>query len=142
MQKPGQALEYGGSWVEHLNNAGISVAAHDMQSCGFSEGVGGRRSFFTAFEDLVADTLQFRRCHMLGGKLPWVLAAAVHESANLQLLKRSDAHALVRMNNISICRLIPQSGVSGFGADLPVFVSGMSLGGCIALHALLSAVRL
>jgi hypothetical protein len=64
MQKPGQALEYGGSWVEHLNNAGISVAAHDMQSCGFSDGVGGRRSFFTAFEDLVSDTLQFRRCHM------------------------------------------------------------------------------
>ena len=65
MQKPGQALQYGGSWVEHLNNAGISVAAHDMQSCGFSEGLGGRRSFFTAFENLVSDTLQFRRCHML-----------------------------------------------------------------------------
>lgn len=65
MQSPGQALEYGGSWVEHLNNAGISVAAHDMQSCGFSEGVGGRRSFFTAFEDLVSDALQFRRCHIM-----------------------------------------------------------------------------
>jgi alpha-beta hydrolase superfamily lysophospholipase len=31
--------------------------------------------------------------------------------------------------------------VSGFGAELPVFVAGMSLGGCIALHALLSSVR-
>ena len=64
MQKPGQALEYEGSWVEHLNSAGISVASHDMQSCGYSEGVGGRRSFFSAFEDLAADALQFRRCHL------------------------------------------------------------------------------
>ena len=39
-----------------------------------------------------------------------------------------------------ICRLIPQSGVPGFGAELPVFVAGMSLGGCIALHSLLSSV--
>lgn len=60
----------------------------------------------------------------------------------MQPIECADAHGLVRVDQMCNCRLILQSGVSGFAADLPVFVSGMSLGGCIALHALLSSVRL
>lgn len=52
---------YAGSWVEHLNNAGISVVGHDMQGNGFSQGVKGRRGYFDSLDDVIADAIQFRR---------------------------------------------------------------------------------
>ena len=60
-QGAGKPLVYQGSWIERLNNAGVSVAGFDMQGCGFSEGLRGLRSFFESFEDVIADAVQFRR---------------------------------------------------------------------------------
>eukprot|EP01063_Lacrimia_lanifica_P018666 TRINITY_DN25577_c0_g1_i1.p1 TRINITY_DN25577_c0_g1~~TRINITY_DN25577_c0_g1_i1.p1 ORF type:complete len:361 (+),score=126.15 TRINITY_DN25577_c0_g1_i1:97-1083(+) len=53
--------QYSGSWVERLNAEGYVVAGMDLQSYGLSEGAGGHRGYFTAFDDLVADMVQFRR---------------------------------------------------------------------------------
>ncbi len=61
MQGPGKPVQYSGSWIEKWNQAGISVAGFDMQSCGFSEGLKGLRNFFESFDDIIADAIQFRR---------------------------------------------------------------------------------
>jgi hypothetical protein len=39
-------------------------------------------------------------------------------------------------------RQIPQTEVPGFGADLPIFISGHSLGGCVVLNCLQQQVGL
>ena len=61
MQGPGKPQVYAGSWVERLNRAGISVAGHDMQGNGFSQGLRGRRGYFDSLDDVIADAIQFRR---------------------------------------------------------------------------------
>lgn len=91
-QGPGKPMQYEGSWVQQLNDAGISVCGFDMQGCGFSEGLKGLRSYFESFDDLIADVVQFRR-------------------------------------------LVSDIGVPGF-TGLPVFLTGISLGGCITLQTL------
>ena len=37
------------------------MCGHDMQSCGFSEGLQNRRNFFKSFDDIIADAAQVRR---------------------------------------------------------------------------------
>jgi Serine aminopeptidase, S33 len=64
MQGVGNPQLYAGSWVEALNDAGISVAGHDMQGLGFSEGLHGRRGYFDSLDDVIADSIQFRRWHL------------------------------------------------------------------------------
>ena len=61
MQGVGNPQLYAGSWVERLNDAGVSVAGHDMQGLGFSEGLHGRRGYFDSLDDIIADAIQFRR---------------------------------------------------------------------------------
>jgi alpha-beta hydrolase superfamily lysophospholipase len=61
MQGPGKPQVYAGSWVERLNQAAISVAGHDMQGNGFSQGLRGRRGYFDSLDDVIADAIQFRR---------------------------------------------------------------------------------
>lgn len=91
-QGPGKPLIYSNSWVERLNNEGISVAGFDQQGAGFSEGLRGLRSYFESFDDVIADAVQFRR-------------------------------------------LIPETKVPGF-SGLPVFLMGISMGGCVAMNVM------
>lgn len=43
----------------------MSVCGHDIQGSGFSESLHGVRSYFESFDDLLAATLQMRRCNPL-----------------------------------------------------------------------------
>jgi alpha-beta hydrolase superfamily lysophospholipase len=120
VQGTAKPLLYLGSWIERLNSAGISVAGFDMQGCGFSEGLRGLRSFFESFEDVIADAVQFRR---------WAVERVAGRCTVLKC-KFVQSHS-----QYWVCRLIPGCGLPGF-SGVPVFLAGISLGGCVAIHVM------
>lgn len=50
---------YEGSFIEKLNLLGFNVYGLDHQSNGLSEGLNGKRNYFTNLEDIVEDVIQF-----------------------------------------------------------------------------------
>lgn len=129
VQGAAKPLVYKGSWIERLNNQGVSVAGFDMQGCGFSEGLRGLRSFFESFDDVIADAVQFRRC-----AIPQVSGGRAHWTGRF-------SWALIASQTLSIgcsclpCRMIPDCKVPGF-SGLPIFLTGISLGGCVTLNVM------
>lgn len=111
-----------------LNAAGISVVAHDNQGCGRSEAARGLRFYIESFDDFVKDVLLLRgsagaqRRRGCGLLSSWA-----------RLCHRLHSKAL----QFPLCReLVKQEGFD----SLPVFLGGISLGGCIALTSLLEEV--
>jgi acylglycerol lipase len=98
---------YEGSWAQRLNAAGISVCGVDNQGCGRSQGARGLRFYVESFDDYVDDVLQL--ADALDGAAP-----------------APDGGAPPPEEAFSV--------PPGF-ARLPRFVSGISLGGCIAFGA-------
>jgi len=97
-QGPGLPQQYGDSWAERFNIAGVSVCGIDNQGCGLSEGLRNLRFYVESFDDYVDDVLQ------LAG-----LLCSKGAATDLSL-------------------------PAGF-SSLPTFISGISLGGCIAFNA-------
>lgn len=90
-----------------MNQNGITVCGIDSQGCGRSEGLRGIRFYVENFDDYVRDCLQFSR----------LISGQSDPSGN---------------NSWSDGFEMPP-GVAG----LPTFISGISLGGCIAYTAAL-----
>ena len=48
---------------------------------------------------------------------------------------------LEKMHLFVVCRLIPECGLPGF-RTVPIFLTGISLGGCVAIHVMQRHVSL
>lgn len=48
---------------------------------------------------------------------------------------------LQHMQLLVVCRLIPECGLPGF-RSVPIFLTGISLGGCVAIHVMQRHVSL
>ena len=112
---PGKPPRYAGSWAEKLNEAGYSVCGIDNRGMGFSGGArGGLRCFTESFDDYVADVA--------------ALASAAVSSSSSSSSPASSSSSSADASSFSIP--VPQ----GFGPGLPLYLLGISLGGCISLH--------
>lgn len=89
VDEPGQAPRYENSWVQAMNNKGITVCGIDLQGCGLSQGRDGLRFYVESFDDYVDDVIQY-------------------------------AEMIVNSHPTE-----------------KIFIAGISLGGCIALHCVL-----
>jgi acylglycerol lipase len=127
--KPGQAQEYAGSWAQRMNEAGISVCGIDNQGCGRSEGLYDLRFYVDSFDDYVDDCLQLAESivaaerNTLGSNTD---ASEVYEDCN-----RGNEDVIDKGNTKGALAVPP-----GF-MHLPTYISGISLGGCIAYCAAL-----
>ena len=101
---PGQPPRYADSWAQKLNAAGYSVCGIDNRGMGLSEGARGGLRCFTESFD------------------DYVADVAALASAAVSSSPSSSPPGF------SVP--VPQ----GFGPGLPLFLLGVSLGGCISLH--------
>ena len=100
----GQPPRYAGSWAEKLNEAGYSVCGIDNRGMGFSGGARGGLRCFTESFD------------------DYVTDVAAFASATVSSPSNS--------NSSGFSIPVPK----GFGPGLPLFLFGVSLGGCISVH--------
>lgn len=104
---PGAVPTYEGSWAQRLNAAGVSICGIDNQGTGRSEALHGLRFFVQSFDDYVDDVLQLADAVASGSTA--ASADGTQEAFHLP------------------------EGFTG----LPCFISGISMGGCIAYTAAL-----
>ena len=117
---PGRPPRYAGSWAEKLNETGYSVCGIDNRGMGFSGGArGGLRCFTESFDDYVADVAA-------------LASAAVSPASSPPPPPSSSSSSSPAATTTAAGFSIPVA--QGFGPGLPLFLLGISLGGCISLH--------
>lgn len=151
MQAAGAPPQYEGSWVEVLNREGFSVCGIDQQGCGFSEGL---ECYVERFQHYVNDVLQFARFvpafsspQYLSGPADCIMTdclviSYIHCSfflplalINIGTIEATTRAVSVDGSTLSLCRSLPSCGLPGF-RNVPTFIAGCSLGGCIAVNAI------
>ena len=111
---PGKPPRYAGSWAQKLNEAGYSICGIDNRGMGFSGGArGGLRCFMESFDDYVVDVA--------------ALASAAVSSSSSSSSSSSPPPTDANDSTFTI-------PAPGFGPGLPLYLLGISLGGCISLH--------
>lgn len=122
---PSQPSSYENSWAETFNKAGISVCGIDNQGCGASEALLGLRFYSQSFNSYVDDVLQFAR-----------LVSEI-ENTTTTTVPHEDTTTATDDNKNDNSN-VPHQGFSG----LPIFITGISLGGCITFSACLRSPEL
>ena len=109
--------------METLNKEGFSVCGIDQQGCGFSEGL---ECYVDRFDHYVDDVLQFAR-----RAVPCLCFCF----ENTHLHDVQSLHGPSSPMSLTMCRSLPACDIPGF-SGVPVFIGGCSLGGCIAVNAI------
>jgi alpha-beta hydrolase superfamily lysophospholipase len=135
MAAVGRPHVYEGSWVEALNEKGYSVCGLDNTGCGRSSGKFGLVERAEDLRDDVLALVSALRGLGQGGGRQEAGAAGASAKAGGKAKRAAPASS-----SASACCFGPAlAGIHGFSSDLPLFLLGPSLGGCVAVQAALAA---